>query len=370
MIGPRDPGSYTLTVTEREIPRPPNLVQQSPSPPILTATPSSSALPTPSAAALTFASVSAGGEHTCGVTTSGAAYCWGYGQFGALGDGSATIDQTTPVAVSGGLTFASVSAGGSHTCGVTTSGAAYCWGEGDDGQLGNGSERDQARPVAVSGGLTFASVSAGFFHTCGVTTSGAAYCWGEGVKGQLGNGSMDLSKATPVAVSGGLAFASMSAGSSHTCGVTTSGAAYCWGYGGDGMLGDGATVRQATPGDGTIDRQLKPVAVSGGLTFASVGASGSHTCGVTTSGAAYCWGTKATGQLGDDNVADNSTTPMAVSGGLTFASVNVGLHDHTCGVTTSGAAYCWGWPSSGKLGDGSKRPGFTPMAVAPPAGGQ
>ena len=154
-----------------------------------TTTPGISPTTPPSAGALTFASVSAGSQHTCGVTTSRAAYSWGFGQYGQLGDGSATISQMTPVAVSGGLTFASLSAGNEYTCGVTTSGAAYCWGEGEYGQLGNGSERDQARPVTVSGRLTFAAVTAGEVHSCGVTTTGDAYCWGQESSGALGDGS-------------------------------------------------------------------------------------------------------------------------------------------------------------------------------------
>ncbi|MCH7737297.1 MAG: hypothetical protein IH872_07830, partial [Chloroflexi bacterium] len=70
-----------------------------------------------------------------------------------------------------------------------------------------------------------------------------------------------------------------------------------------------------------------------------------------------------------DGSGENFTTPVAVSGGLTFASLNAHL-SHTCGVTTSGAAYCWGGSDSGKLGDGSGLPQFTPAAVAPPVGGR
>ena len=212
--------------------------------------------------------------------------------------------------------------------------------------------------MAVSAGLTFASVSAGHFHNCGVTTGAAAYCWGFGRAGRLGNG-LTVDQATPVAVSGGLTFASVSAGSNHTCGVTTGGSAYCWGWGG---AGEGGKL-----GAGAIERQLTPVAVLGGLTFAAVSTGFRHTCGVTTSGAAYCWGGSDSGKLGDGS-GENSTTPVAVSGGLTFAAV-IAYFGHTCGVTTSGAAYCWGGSDSGKLGDGSGKHQFTPAAVAPPAGG-
>jgi len=256
--------------------------------------------------------LSAGSDHTCGVAGSGAAYCWGTNTYGGLGDGTYGNNRLTPVAVSGGLTFAAVSTSDSHSCGVTTSGAAYCWGSNAGGALGNGTTTGSTTPVAVFGGLTFAAVSAGTRYTCGVTPSGAAYCWGDNGYGVLGNGTT-TSSTTPVAVSGGLTFAAVSAGFINACGVTTSGTAYCWGYNGSGELGNGTTTSSATP-----------VAVSGGLTLAAVSVGGSspyqesHTCGVTPSGAAYCWGYNRYGQLGDGTGGTYRLTPVAVSGGLTF----------------------------------------------------
>jgi len=240
---------------------------------------------------LTFAAVSAGDYHTCGVTTAGTAYCWGDNTHGELGDGTGT-DRTSPVAVEGGLTFASVSAGLAHTCGVTTGGAAYCWGYNADGQLGDGTGTDRTSPVAVLGGLTFAAVSAGGYHTCGVTTAGTAYCWGSGL---LGDGTIRITngQTSPVAVLGGLTFASVNAGRDHTCGVRTAGMAFCWGQNLDAELGDGTTTSRTSP-----------VAVLGGLSFARVSAGVAHTCGVTTGGAAYCWGYNAAGELGDGTTTD------------------------------------------------------------------
>src|SRR3989449_9469092 len=84
-------------------------------------------------------------------------------------------------------TFARVSAGGAHTCGVTSGGAAYCWGSKGDGELGDGTTADRLSPVPVAGGVSFAAVSAGFAHTCGVTAGGAAYCWGYNGSGGRGD---------------------------------------------------------------------------------------------------------------------------------------------------------------------------------------
>jgi alpha-tubulin suppressor-like RCC1 family protein len=314
----------------------------------------SSATPVAVSGGLTFVALSAGRFSACGVVASGAAYCWGRNDWGQLGNGT-TTNSATPVAVSGGLTFASVSAGGEQKCGLTSSGAAYCWGA-NFGQVSSSltarlsNTTSDSTPVAVTGGLTFASVSTGLDHTCGVTLSRAAYCWGLGSNGQLGNGHSSDIDSTPVAVSGGLTLASVTAGDDFTCGVTPSGAVYCWGLNAFGQLGNGTTASSATP-----------VVASSGLTFASVSAGNDFTCGVTPSGAAYCWGANLAGQLGNGTTA-NSATPVAVSGGLTFGSISAG-HDFNCGVTTSGVTYCWGSNVAGQLGNGTNTNSATPVAL-------
>src|SRR5438477_257570 len=179
-----------------------------------------------------FASVTAGNSHACGVTTGGLLYCWGSNADGQLGNGS-TSDSPVPVRVSGGLTFSAVRAGdatteGGHTCGLITGGEAYCWGSNRFGELGNGSNQSSLVPVPVTEGLTFSGVSAGDLHTCGLTTGGLLYCWGSDVYGQLGNGSTSDSP-VPVLVTGGFRFSAVTTGHSYTCALTTGGAAYCWG---------------------------------------------------------------------------------------------------------------------------------------------
>jgi alpha-tubulin suppressor-like RCC1 family protein len=210
--------------------------------------------PSTSVSSPPFAAVSAGGYYTCGVTATGAAYCWGNNSIGGLGDGT-TTERLTPVRVAGGVSFAAVSEGIGHTCAVTAAGAAYCWGSNDRGELGDGTRTGPQQcsifacsttPVAVAGGVSFAAVSAGEFHTCGVTAGGAAYCWGDNTFGQLGDGTTTF-PSSPVLVAGGVIFAAVSAGSFHTCGVTAAGAAYCWGYNGYGQLGNGTTTNRLTP---------------------------------------------------------------------------------------------------------------------------
>jgi alpha-tubulin suppressor-like RCC1 family protein/uncharacterized protein YjdB len=304
-------------------------------------------------APVSFASVSVGLEHTCGVTPGGAAYCWGDNYPGELGLGDG-VDQgvyfrATPVPVIGGFTFADVRAGDDFTCGITTAGVGYCWGYNYHGQLGRGYSGGPwptygyATPdtlaANVAGVLNFATLSVGFAHTCAVTTQSTAYCWGANVA------------YSPVAVSGGLSFAALSVGGAHTCGITTGGATYCWGLNYYGQLGDSTTTNHTTP-----------VAVLGGLLFATVSAGASHTCGVTSNGAAYCWGGNASGQLGD-STATNRAMPVAVSGGLSFATLSAGAN-HTCGVSSTGTGYCWGNNANGQIGDGTMTFSAVPVPVA------
>lgn len=323
--------------------------------------------PPKTAAPLSFATISGGAHGTCGVTTSGAAYCWGRNFSGELGNGtsaSTNAVSTVPAAVSGGLTFAVVSAGEFETsCGVTIAGAAYCWGGNYGGEFGDGTITPSTTPVPVSGGLTFATISTGYYPTCGVTTGGTAYCWGYNSSGDIGNNSADtLTITTPAAVSGGLTFTQLSAGFDQACGVAAGGVAYCWGDNSAGQLGNGATTNSPIP-----------VPVSGGLKYGSVSGGAGHTCGVTTDGAAYCWGLNITGELGDGTMTGPqqcgsdpcSTAPVAVVGGLTFVSVSAGKGGyHTCGLTTGGAAYCWGDNLMGELGNGTTTSSATPVPVS------
>ncbi|HEX2859253.1 MAG TPA: hypothetical protein VHP58_03540 [Alphaproteobacteria bacterium] len=145
-----------------------------------------------SSTAISFTQVTGGGNnHTCGVDINGNAYCWGSGASGKLGYGG-TAQQNYPVRVVSTTTisFTQLSAGTSHSCGIDINGAAFCWGLNAYGQLGNGDTAQQNYPVRVvsTPSISFTQIVAGSNHSCGVGINGALYCWGQGDQGQLGNG--------------------------------------------------------------------------------------------------------------------------------------------------------------------------------------
>ncbi len=311
-----------------------------------------------------FSAVGAGEDHTCGLTQTEVAFCWGLNNRGQLGNLSSADRIPRPTEVAGDLSFRWLSAGISHTCGVATSGVSYCWGRNAEGQLGDGTHVERNSPGEISGALRFAVVSAGGLHTCALTSEGAAYCWGSGAQGQLGNDSSGVGvvRAAPTPVSGGVVFDSLDAGGLHSCGVASDGTVYCWGFDGSGALG---TAEEETCDDGlgnVAPCSARPVPVSSSLAFVSVSAGVAHTCAVTEDGAAYCWGRNVDGQLGDGSTASR-TTPVAVSGDVRFVAVSAG-NFHSCGVTAGGEAYCWGENHRGQLGDGSVTSRMSPTLVS------
>ena len=137
---------------------------------------------------LRFRQLDTGFNYTCAVTVDYRGFCWGVNDHGQLGDGTTTT-RLSPQAVAGGVSFERVTAGFDFTCGETTTNRAYCWGSNSSGQLGDGTSRTlRLKPTAVTGGLFFRQLSAGGVHTCGRASTDLAYCWGLNSEAELGDG--------------------------------------------------------------------------------------------------------------------------------------------------------------------------------------
>ena len=303
--------------------------------------------------------ISTGHYHTCALTTAGGVKCWGWSGSGQLGNGS-TMRRLTPVDVTGlSSGMQAISAGSSHTCALTTGGGVKCWGRNSSGGLGDGSTSQRLTPVDVMGlSSGVQAISAGGTHTCALTTGGGVKCWGNNFYGRLGDGST-TDRLTPVDVVGlGSGVQAISAGSNHTCALTTGGGMKCWGYNYEGQLGDGSTTNRLTPADVT--------GLSGGMQAISTG--NSHTCALTTGGGVKCWGYNVFGQLGDGSSAVNRLTPvdvMDLNNGVQAISAG---GSHTCALTTGGGVKCWGSHQLGQLGIGGRNyalPGDVMMPVLP-----
>jgi predicted outer membrane repeat protein len=299
------------------------------------------------------AKITAGVGHTCSLILMGGIKCWGDNENGQLGDGT-FVSRSIPMDVNG-LTggVAAVVAGFGHTCALTTDGAVKCWGENNFGQLGNGSTTSSPEPVDVVGlSSGVQAIAAGNYSTCAITSTGGVKCWGNNSHGMLGNGTT-FNENIPVDVIGlaGPAIA-IAAGYEHTCALTASGAVQCWGWNVMGQLGDGTQTDSLTPVDVS--------GLTGGVTAITVGYF--HSCAISSEGAAVCWGGNSTGALGNGTTT-GSTIPVDVFG-LSDGVVAIDGGDfHTCALTSYGAVKCWGDNVYGQLGDGTNNQSTTPVYV-------
>ncbi|MEQ1518423.1 MAG: dockerin type I domain-containing protein [Usitatibacteraceae bacterium] len=299
--------------------------------------------------------ISAGSFHTCALTTSGGVKCWGVNQTGQLGIDPAQSQSTFPIDVPG-LTsgIADIAAGGSHTCALTTTGGVKCWGLNQNGQLGdNGPLTVRFSPTDVSGLATgVASISAGRLTSCAVTSSGGAKCWGANGAGQLGDGTT-VQANVPADVAGlGSGVGAIATYNGHACAVTVAGGVKCWGQNNSGQLGTGfPPVSSLIPVD-VISAQSAPA-----LTGASgIVVSFATSCALT-SGGALCWGDDGVGQLGNDSAIFFSNVPVSVLAGASQPALGgvtaiASGNSHSCAVT-GGGVKCWGFNTSGQLGNGN-----------------
>lgn len=185
------------------------------------------------------AAISVGLSHSCALTILGTVKCWGGGFVGQMGN-AGIADAHTPVDVVGlGGIAISIAAGGNHTCALLSGGGTKCWGYNEFGQIGNASNSNVLTPVDVVGQSTGVSaIASGNNHTCVLNTIGGVKCWGANQGGQLGNSS-NTNTNTPVNVFGlGSGVSSVTAGN-VTCGTTNSGVVWCWGNNLNGGLGIG-----------------------------------------------------------------------------------------------------------------------------------
>ncbi|MFC4068693.1 RCC1 domain-containing protein [Actinoplanes subglobosus] len=289
-------------------------------------------------------------------------FCWGYGWTGGLGNGG-TVHRARPAAVDvpAGVTFERVAVGSYHTCAIGSDTKTYCWGEADNGRLGNGATADQTRPttaVDTPGGVTFTALAAGGSHTCAIGSDTRTYCWGANFFGKLGNGAApDQSRPSAVKAPAGVSFTRLTAGDYHTCAIGSDARTYCWGD--TDAVGDGGTENRGEP---------VPVRTPSGVTFTQIDAGSYHTCGVGDDSRIYCWGDNNTGQLGDGSGQDRKL-PVAVKAPAAVRFVAVtGGSAHTCGLSDDHRAFCWGQGFEGRLGDSTGEDRPLPVPVLAPAG--
>jgi alpha-tubulin suppressor-like RCC1 family protein len=317
------------------------------------------------AARVTFSDVAVGSALTCGLTVLSDVFCWGIVPlYDSLTGKAFLLNARAPVKVAHVAGVQRVTIGWEHLCALANQ-AVLCWGGNRLGMLGLGTTDTVFHPTPTAlPGLAVTALEAGSFFTCVLESGGGTRCWGYNSNGELGDSSYGTIQPQPVSVLGGIAFATVTTGQTHACGLDFGGIAYCWGNGSGGIAGPEAGT-PACIQTGSGPKCVVPVPVDTGLHFSAIDTWAYHTCGLTASGAVWCWGANGRWQLGSQTAADHSEQPVIVSGNVLFASVVIG-NVHSCGLTAAGDAWCWGDNGAGQIGKGLVENGArysSPVAV-------
>lgn len=277
----------------------------------------------------------------CGITVERLAFCWGQNQYGEIGNGSFD-DALAPSGIPDGWQFANIAGTYASMCGALVDGGLACWGRNDDGDLGF-IGRDPLTPRRLPGTSDFIEVAGGPGY-CALGRPGTVSCWGQ------------FPQRGPVRpLTTNVRFTRLFGGWQLFCGLEVGGEAWCW------TAGD-VNVTQSRIGDGTTTVRPLPARAGGGRLFRTLAIGGGHTCGIALDDVTWCWGDNAQGQLGDGTTT-TQLTPVRVNAPERFVSVSAS-GTHTCAIGVSGSAWCWGANYNGELGDGTTVPSWLPTRVA------
>lgn len=294
--------------------------------------------------------------------------CWGDGTNGQIGNGTnASTNLPAQVTLPAGVTsFSAVVTTSSFSCAIANNGQIYCWGAGTNGQIGNSSTSNVNIPTAITtpnGVSSFSLISLGTDFSCAIANTGKIYCWGLGTTGQIGNGaSSTVNLPTGVTMPNGVtSFKSISTNGASSCALANTGVVYCWGRGTSGQIGNGANL--------TVNIPTAVTMPSGVTSFSSISTNATLSCALANTGIVYCWGAGSNGRIGN-GANNNVNIPTAVtipSGVTSFRSVSTN-DNFSCSLANTGVVYCWGSGVAGQIGNGASSNVSIPTAVTMPSG--
>jgi alpha-tubulin suppressor-like RCC1 family protein len=274
--------------------------------------------------------LAAGEDHSCALVSDGTVQCWGNNENGQLGDGT-TTPSPVPVLVRGMTSATSVAAGMGDTCATLESGTVQCWGKNFD--FAHGRQSPSLVPATVEGLAHVQAVSMGLQHKCALEKKGAVRCWRDNASGESSHGTGFERGLEFAPVEGTTGATAVAAGYYHTCALVSGGVAKCWSM----QLGNATAAASRQPASAII------------ADVTGISSRGYRDCAVVKAGAVHCWG--------------KDSAPVRIDGIANAVAVTSGM-SHACALLADGRVACWGGNGRGQLGNGTTENSLEPVVVS------
>jgi alpha-tubulin suppressor-like RCC1 family protein len=252
--------------------------------------------------------------HTVAIKTDGTLWGWGLNQNGSVGDGTNTQRSSPVQTSSGGNNWKQAIAGHAATVAIKTDGTLWTWGNGGDGQLGDGTTTNKTNPGQVGSDTNWKQVSNNYYASAAIKTDGTLWVWGTNLDGVLGTNNLTYYSSPVQTVSGGTNWSQVSVGKRFMCAIKTDGTLWVWGQGSSGQLGNNTSTDKSSPVQ----------TVSGGTNWKQVSAGVGICSAIKTDGTLWTWGIGSSGQLGNNGIDSVSSPVQTIAGGTKWKSVRAG----------------------------------------------
>ncbi len=204
--------------------------------------------------------------------------------------------------------------------------------------------------------MSVESISSDSWCEAAITEDGDLYCWGYNGNGQVGNGTTE-DQLNPIKVLSNVESVLFSNYFSVSA-ITENGDLYCWGYNLHGQVGNGTT-----------EVQTKPIKVLSDVKtiFYSYGNCNS-VLAIVENGDLYCWGYNFSGGVGNGTIEDQ-IIPVKVLSSVKTVSISSYRSFHrsssfsVSAITENGDLYCWGGNKHGQIGNGTTKDRLTPVKI-------
>ncbi len=293
---------------------------------------------------------SAAGMHSLSICSDSTVRAWGNGNSGELGQGTST-SSSTPVQCTGLSSMIAVSGGWEHSLALKSNGTVWSFGMNFQGELGNGTTTSSnvAVPVSFLTGVT--AIGAGRLYSIALRNNGTVWAWGNNGNNELGNGTSGGTSLTPIQVTGLSGIIKIAAAGYHSLALKSDGTVHCWGENAFGDLGNGTTT---TP--------TSAVQTTGLTGITDIAGGDDHSVALKNNGTVWGWGDNMYGEVGDGTTT-NRNVPVQVAGLTGIIAVSSGSN-FTLALKSNGTVWSWGYNGEGELGNGTTTNSNVPVQVS------